>query len=247
MPKMKALEVSVMNRTQKIIVAATFSLLVLSYILTDLYQEAHSIIIFKYGLRVTLLACALVFLKKEREPIFLVLALLFTLFSDYYFSLSLTFASPPANRELLGVLGFIMAYPMLMLAFGRQFRFQRRDLLVVAPFVLTYLIILYFLLPYASGMLMYAAIALGVVLCCFAVVMVSALYRGVYTRRPALFIALGAIILFISDMVVAFSIFYPPLKGFILWKEQVIWLTYVPGWVLFLLAVADDQLLAAKA
>jgi hypothetical protein len=45
--------------------------------------------------------------------------------------------------------------------------------------------------------------------------------------------------MFISDMFVAYSIFHPDFKEFILWKENLIWGTYVPAWTFLMIVVAE--------
>ncbi len=56
----------------------------------------------------------------------------------------------------------------------------------------------------------------------------------------------AACILFCSDMVVAFSIFHPDYMGFLLWKENFIWGTYMIGWMLLLIVAAEDRLVVQE-
>lgn len=232
-----------MNKTQKVILAVFLALSVLSWFITVQFGIDDSVLIFKFGLRLTMLSAALVLMKGQREHLLIVVAFLFSVVSDYFFVLAQTFAQEPANRQLFGMVGFIMAYPALILAFSRGIRLRRLDLMTAAPFVLTFAIVLWFLLPYASGVLFLPAIILGVILCIFGWTSLAALYRAVYSAQSARLIALAGLLIFASDMVVAFDVFHPALDGFVLWKELFVWITYVPGWTLYLMVMADESLL----
>lgn len=203
-------------------------------------------LIFKFGLRLTMLSAAAVLLKKRREHLFITLAFIFSVISDYYFVLAKTFDVEPANRQLFGIVGFIMAYPALIMAFSRGTKVRRIDLAAAAPFVLTFAVVLWFLLPYATGVLFIPALVLGVILCIYGWTSIAALYRGIYSPWSARFIAIAGILIFISDMVVAFDLFYPVTDWFVRWKEWFIWITYVPGWTLYLAVMADDRLLVKE-
>lgn len=86
-----------------------------------------------------------------------------------------------------------------------------------------------------------AALVIGIVLYFTAMTRVSTVCRGYFFRKAAILIALAGCIIFVSDVFVAYSIFHPVIKGFVLWKENVIWATYVPGWTLLMVLLGEGE------
>jgi len=72
--------------------------------------------------------------------------------------------------------------------------------------------------------------------------MVTSLFRGYFTKETAWRIALEGCILFFSDMVVAFAILHPVYREFLLWKENLIWGTYMIGRMLLSVSAEDRPL-----
>ena len=144
------------------------------------------------------------------------------------------------------MLGFIMVYLFLIAVFQRNFTFGKREIITLIPFVVIFGLVLAALAKYAIGFMFWVAIALGIVLCYTGLTMVACLFRGYFNMKIAWRIALAGCILFLSDMVVAFSIFHPAYQEFLLWKENLVWGTYMVGWMLLLSVIAEDQLLAKQ-
>lgn len=235
-----------MNKTQRILLAVFLPFTVFSHFFTVLYQDTDPVLYFKFALRIIMLLVVILLMKRTREHLFLMLAFASSVASDYFLVLALSFDYEIPNRELLGMLGFVVAYLFLIAAFSRHFRPGKLELITILPFAATFTFVFLQLRQYASGFMFYAAILLGVVLCIFGMIMVSTLYSGQYSKKAAWFIALGGIIAFISDMVVAYSIFHPQFKGFIEWKENFIWATYMIAWTFFLVVAAADRLYASE-
>ncbi len=142
--------------------------------------------------------------------------------------------------DIVGIAGFIGAYLLLIIAFAQNYHFNKLDLIVAIPFIIGFALVLRSLRSYVSGILLIEAIALGVILCLTAVTMIGAIYRGRINRRSAFFMALAAIILYGSDILVAYSMFHPDFQQFILWHQNALWISYMLGWLL-LLAVVNDR------
>lgn len=181
--------------------------------------------------------------KNYSEQKMLVPAFLCTVISDYFFVLLRATNPDFSNRNLYGMLGFIVAYLFLIAAFQRNFSFGRHTIITLVPFVIIFGVVLAALAKYAVGFMFWAAIVLGIVLCYTGMTMVSSLFRNYFSRESAWRIAAASCILFFSDMVVAFSLFHPAYKEFLLWKENLIWGTYMLGWTLLLIVAAEDRLL----
>lgn len=235
-----------MNKTQRILLAIFLPFTVFSHFFTVLFQDTDPVLYFKFGLRSIMLLTVILLFKRTREHLLLILAFASSVFSDFFFVLAKSFVVEIPNRELMGMLGFIVGYLLLIAAFSRNVRFGKAELLTLLPFAATFLFVFLQLRQYAKGIMFPAAIVLGFVLCYFGMTMVATLYRGYYARPVAWFIALAGIIAFISDMVVAYSIFHPQFMGYIEWKDNFIWGTYMPAWTFLLVAAAANSLQAAE-
>jgi hypothetical protein len=225
-----------MDHTRRALVVTylTFTALILWF--NQLYALDSPALYLKFGARLAMFLTVLFVIQRSREHKLVVMAFLCSLISDFFFSFLLAVQPDFANRDLFGIIGFIAAYLFLIAAFQRNFQMTRKEWFTVLPFVIVFLIVLTYLLPYADGAMLVSAIVLGVILCFTVMTMIATLYRGYFHKSVAWMIALAGITLFASDMVVAFSIFHPVYKAFFLWKENAIWGTYMIGWLLLLLA-----------
>lgn len=165
-----------------------------------------------------------------------------TLVSDFFFVFIKMeiFNLSSALFDIVGIAGFIGAYLLLIIAFAQNYHFNKLDLMVAIPFIIGFALVLRSLRSYVSGILLIEAIALGVILCLTTVTMIATIYRDRINRHSASFIALAAIILYGSDILVAYSMFHPDFQQFILWHQNAIWISYMLGW-LILLAVVNDR------
>ncbi len=235
------------NNTQRFLIATYTTLTSLILIFSVLYSIEGPAQFLKFGVRVSMLLTVLFVYKKYREQKILVIAFLFTLISDYFFILLRVTDEDFVNREMYGMLGFVLAYLFLIAAFQRNFRIGKKEIIALIPFVIIFTLVLVVLAKYAVGAMFWAAIVLGVVLCYSGMTMVASLFRGYFSRGAAWRIAIAGCILFLSDMVVAFSIFHPDYQGFLLWKELTIWGTYMIGWSLVLSVSVEDRLLKKQS
>lgn len=231
-----------MNNGQRIILATYLPLTVLILLFTTLYALGDPALYLKFGVRVAMLLTVIFIRKNCSEQNILVPAFLCTVFSDYFFSLVRATNPGFANRDLYGMLGFVMAYLFLIIAFQRNFRFGKKEIITLIPFVIVFAFVMTTLAQYAVGVMFWAAIVLGIVLCYTGMTMVSTLYRGYFRKRTAWMIAISGCILFLSDAVVAFAIFHPDFRGFLLWKENLVWGTYMLGWILLLMITAENEI-----
>ncbi|SCZ79838.1 lysoplasmalogenase family protein [Acidaminobacter hydrogenoformans] len=231
-----------MNNSNRMVLATYLSLTLLILIFTTLYALESPALYLKFGVRTAMLLTVLILRKKFWTQRLLILAFLCTILSDYFFVFLRATSPDLPNRELFGMVGFIAAYIFLIAAFQRRFSFGKREVLTLLPFVIVFGIFLSLLAQYAVGFMFVAAVILGIVLCYTGMTMVSTLYRGYFTKSDAWLIAISGCVLFFSDIVVAFSIFHPAFKPFLLWKENIIWGTYMLGWTLLLIIAGEEKL-----
>lgn len=230
-----------MNNSQRIVIAIYAPLTMLILYFRFLYENQEPALYLMYGVRVTMLLAVLLMVKKFREQKIIALALFFTVVSDYFFVYARTFEQEPANRDLYGLIGFITVYLCLIVAFHRNSKLGIREILCAFPFIVIFTYVFLQLQDYVTGFMYPATLACGVVLCFAAWTMVSTLFSGYFTKKIAMFSATAGVLLFVGDMFVAYSIFHPDFSKFIFWKETIIWGTYMPGWMLLMLTVADER------
>lgn len=230
-----------MNNTQRTLLATYLPFTFLILIFQKLYQDQPPALYLMFGVRLAMVFTVLFMSRKQKEHGSLILAFLCSLISDFFFVYLKARGWADPNRELYGMLGFIAAYLFFILAFNKNFSMKKREWLTVLPFAAIFLFVFSQLYTFAQGVMFPAAIVIGVVLCFTAMTMVATLYRGYFSKKAAWFIAVAGCIIFLSDMVVAYSIFYPPWKEFVLWKENVIWITYVPGWTLLMVFLSESK------
>lgn len=73
---------------------------------------------------------------------------------------------------------------------------------------------------------------------------VCTIFRNYFTKKASWIIAVSGSLMFICDVSVAFSIFYPP---FVMqhtpWLTNIIWIEYIPGWTLLAVLICEKDLL----
>ena len=230
-----------MKNTQRVIYAVFLSLTVLMLLFNVVYTDDVPSRYVTFGVRFIMVVTVLALKKPYREQKLIALAFVFTAISDFNFVFVNTFETVPANSPLFGLLGFLGAYACLIATFHRKPQYSRKELFVLLPFVLAFMSLIVVLRQYASGFMLIAAMILGVILCVTAATMTAALFRGYFSRSAALLIAAAGILMFLGDILVAFTLFHPDFDQFILWKDNLIVITYVPAWILLLdLASRED-------
>lgn len=65
--------------------------------------------------------------------------------------------------------------------------------------------------------------------------------RGIFNQGVGRLCAAAGAVLVASDIAVGVSMFDPPEESLMVWLSLFIWVTYLGGWLLFLLAVAHPN------
>lgn len=229
-----------MRKSTKIFIAVFCILTVLIMGFNYIWQDQNPALISKFSIRLLMVAIAIGIKKENKYQTLLAVAFGFTLFSDFFFVLMRCFSPDFAYRNLLGIVGFMVAYLFLVLAFSQGFRFNRFAFFTALPFSVVYLAVLIDLYRYVAGAVLVAATILGLIMVVMATVLIGTLKRETFPKRAAVLASISAVLLFGSDMVVAYSLFHPAFHHFILVKENFIWATYMAGW-LALLCIVDDR------
>lgn len=239
------MEVIVMDliRKDKWLIGYFGGLTLLLMVFHALFANSWPSIIIMVINRISLMVVALASPKKFQEQHLLAIAFVLSVIADFFLVfLELIFPYRPLY-DVMGMLGFIGTYLVLNMVFFKKFRFVIWDILVGLPFLAAYGIIVAILRPYATGLILDNALALGVMLCFTGANMAATVYRGYFKKNRAVLIALAGVMIFTCDMFVAFGMFHPAFSRFVLWVENTTWIIYTVEWLVLLLLVRDESLI----
>lgn len=229
-----------MNRIQRMVLSAFLTLTVMELLLVYIYDTSDLVRWVQFAGTVLLFMIAAMVKKEYREQRILVFGFLFSAIGDFFMIL-LPVIMKDADANLIGIVCFLLSYLFIIWAFNRNFRIKLSDGLLALPFIAA--VVYYFatMLIYIEGMMIIAVLLFSITIAIMAWTSVCTLVRGYFTKRVAIIAAIAATALFISDMGVAYALFYPPLKGSVL-LEMFIRGTYVPAWTLLLVVVCDNHI-----
>ncbi len=232
-----------MKNTGRIVLSTCFILTVMIVFYDYLFQGTAPSQLLKFGARVVMFFVA--FFAKKRYGIQKVLAVAFfmTVVADFFFQAAPALALPIPDYDIYGIVSFVVAYLLLIMAFRKKAKMRKKDIFLLLPYALVFLVIIVQLKPYMDQWFFYASVLLGVILSYASMTMMATVYRGYFWREIGWAIGLSGLVLFVSDVFVAYSMFHPMYKGFVFWQEVVIWSTYMFGWgILLVLTVDEDNL-----
>ena len=173
------------------------------------------------------------------------LAILFIAVGDFFLVFLGTlpmFTKDDLFVKVFGMIGFICAYSTLTWLFTRGFTLGKPDLLMLLPVFVVITPVLYVLLPLIKGPMFYFAIFFTFIVSFMAWNGLCVIHRGFYTRKVALRFAMAGFLMLLSDMGVAFVMFYPGMQTNVPWLENEIWITYVPAWTLVFINLLEERL-----
>jgi hypothetical protein len=141
-----------------------------------------------------------------------------------------------------GMVGFFTAYLCLLGAYWRRVTLRRADLVAAVPVLAALVPIAFMLVPRLQGAMLAWALVFAAFLSLMAWSALATLHRGYYSRPIARRFALAGYLMFLSDLAVAMSFFYPGLHRNQPWLGTFIWITYVPAWALVVVNLAEPRL-----
>ncbi|MDH7478878.1 MAG: hypothetical protein QHH02_02590 [Syntrophomonadaceae bacterium] len=104
------------------------------------------------------------------------------------------------------------------------------------------------LIPYASGLILAGGCLFCLVLCYLAWTAISTIFRGYFSSRASILIALSGLLMLSSDLGMAVAGLAPGFAGqFVPGLKNLIWATYIPAWTLVVVVIAETRLLSGQA
>lgn len=235
-----------MVNNQKILIAIYFPITILIFILDNIYPKENMVLYLKYTTMVTLFLSALIIKKKFFEQKLMVLSLFFLVIADFFLVFTGTIENLKMNLDPFGILGFLCAYLCLIAAYNKNFNLRRLEILVAIPFVIMFIGVFGLLIPYIYNPVMkIGTLIFGIVLTYMAWTSVCTIFRNYFTKKASWIIAISGVLMFICDVGVAFSMFYPPFTiKHTPWLTNIIWTAYVPGWTLLAVLIREKDLIS---
>ncbi len=232
-----------MNSIQKRLLIIYLPLTILILILDHMYPDAKMVLRLKYAIMITLFLSSVIVSKKFLEQKIMALSLFFLVIGDFFlvFYYTLDFK---IDLSPIGAAGFLCAYICLIIAYQKNFKIGIKEITAGILMLAILLYIFFSLSPYVHGVILAGSLIFSLVLSYMTWTGICTLFRGYFTRKVSKLIAISSILMFICDMGVAFSKFYPIYsKSFIPWLQNIIWAAYIPGWTLLVVVIADNILL----
>ena len=233
-----------MNNTQRVLLAVYLPLTVLFLILDNLYP-AHTIVSYiKYTTVISLFLASLAIKKTRAEQRIISAALFFVVIADFFFVYCGTLPQLSGNVDPLGMAGFMLAYLLLIIVYQKNFRFTKKEAFALLIIIGIITPVFVKLAPHVTGPMFIGSCVFGLVLCYMTWTSICTMFRGYFNPGAARIIAISGILLFISDLAVANSLFNPNFNDiFVPWLKNIIWGTYIPAWCLQVMLVAEENLL----
>lgn len=235
-----------MTKLQQVIFAIVmtqlFSILILLHLLVDNYTALG---VAKYAVISSIFISSLFFRKPTKEHKFIAIAILFLFIGDFFLILIGTFPGISPNDffvKIGGMVGFLIAYLSLIYVYQKNLSFGKQDIIAMLPVLAVVIPAMIILIPYVKGLLLLWALVFTTSLGFMAWSAICTVHRGYYNRKTALRFAIAGYLMFLSDMGVGFSFFYPGLHRNMPWLGNEIWLTYIPAWTLILINLTEEKL-----
>jgi hypothetical protein len=151
------------------------------------------------------------------------------------------------HNNLVGIGLYLVSYLFIIAALHRNPQFNRFEFLILFGIIAIYSVVtVHLLIPNLSKEMLLAALIFGLVLTLMSWTGFLAPRRDFFVKETALLFAIGAGFILISDVAVAYLIFYPEFTGYILWLELLVRFTFMAGWLMFALALSGETLTAEQ-
>lgn len=234
-----------MGNNQKILIAIYFPITLLIFILDNIYPQENIVLYIKYATMITLFLSGLTIKKKFFEQKLMALSLFFLVIADFFLVFAGTIENLKMNLDPFGILGFLGAYICLIAAYNKNVKLRRLEIVIAIPFVMMFIGVFGLLMPYIYNPVMKTGtLIFGIVLTYMAWTSVCTIYRNYFTKKASWIIAISGVLMFICDVGVAFSMFYPPFTiKHTPWLTNIIWTAYVPGWTLLAVLICEKDLI----
>ncbi len=233
-----------MSKTQKILLAVYLPATLLVLYSINFFPSGNTVFYLKYAVIVSLFIASISIHKKYREQKYMAASFFFVAIADFCLVFSATIEGLWITLSPYGIVGFLFAYLCLIAAYNKNFKIGRAEIITAIPIVIVFLYTFMSLQPYLSGFMFIGALIFGLVLCYMTWSAICTIYRGYFSKKASYIIALSGSLMFICDIGVAFSLFYPNyFERYSLLFNDIVWAAYIIGWTLLVVAISEKNLL----
>lgn len=236
-----------MNSHQKKLLGIFFSMTAFILILDHFFPGEKFVNFIKHATIIALLIFALTIRKKNREKKIMSVALFFTVVGDFLLNFCSIFPGLAYKVFPYGVLAFTIAYILLIVALQKNLKPGWQELLSAIPVLAVIVPLFIMLYPYIHAEIIFESLLFSFVLGYMATISITTLFKGYFSKKVSIRIALAGFLILISDMGVAIEQFMPTYTDhFIPWLKNIIWGTFVPAWTLIVVNIAENNFLSFK-
>jgi hypothetical protein len=221
--------------------AVFLPLTLLTVILMYFRPDSDIVKYVKFTSTLLLFTAAIAVKKQSKEQKIMAVGFVFSLIGDFFLAL---LPALPINLDgtMLGIGSFMIAYIFLISAFQKNLRIGWAEIVIAIPFF--GILICFFATMYMNikGLMMIAAILFSITIFYLAWNAVSSIFWKYFKLKVALQIALFAILIFSSDLAVAYEIFHPAFQKNVVWLAIFVRVTYTMGWTILLSVLCEDKI-----
>lgn len=230
-----------MNNAQRVLLAVYLPLTAFILVVDNLFTGFDMVQYTKYAVMVTLFLAASWVDKAIAEQSLMSLALLFVAAADFFLVFLPTITG--LDYSIVGAIGFSLAYLCLIIANQKNFGLGLAEVLC-AVLIVGISVAVFMLLPLEgiSGWMLLGVICFAMILAYMTWTSICTIFRKYYRLKVALLLAVSAMLMFISDLSVAYVHFnlqytalYQP------WMQNLVWAAYIPAWALLAVVVSEDN------
>lgn len=233
-----------MQKNQKQLLTVYLPITMLFILLDNLCPEVPWVNYLKFVSIISLFLVALRTVKHHAEQKILTAALFFVAVGDFFLVFCKTFFDSSERTLPFGILGFTIAYLLLIAAFRKGGKIGWPRAAAAVPILALAVPAVLRLFPHIEGILKYGLTIFIIILCFTSWTCLCTIWEGYYSRQSSGRIALAGILMLICDLGVGLSLFDPNFSGeFVNWLKNIIWGSYVPAWTLIVMTVQEKNLI----
>ncbi|WP_010236444.1 lysoplasmalogenase family protein [Clostridium arbusti] len=233
-----------MNNTQRVLLSIYLPITFLILVLDNVFPGVGIVWYLKYTIIITLFLSALNIRKKFREQNIMTLSLFFVVAADFFLVYSLTLKNLKINLIPFGIIGFLLAYLCLIVAYQKNFRVGKKEFITAVFIIVIFLLVSLHLIPHIKGVMLIETLIFWFVLCYMTWTSICTIFRKYYNAKIARLIALSSILMFICDIGVAYGLFYPVYSEFLITLvKNIVWAAYIMGWTFLTIIISEENLL----
>lgn len=221
-----------------------FGTLTIALIIMEAFGIRGNVLSFsRYIIMLALVLVVYVARGKSTEQRILFWTFPLMIIGDFFLVFSYIIKGFPERIRYLGFIPFTAAYTIMIIVYIKGFKPSKKHILPLVFYIGLIIALNNVLKPHVGGIDMLAGSVLIAAVTIMAWAGSTAIWNGYYNKRTAKLMAFSGFLMVLCDYGVAFDLFYP--RMFLIREAlivNVVWLTYIPGWLILAYIVIDKNL-----